>query len=482
MWFENFVFKTFKYHLSLISIMSIFRAYDVRGIYPDELDEELAYKIGRAFVTFLNSEEFKNGLEKQGFSKTFLNVKQVVVSQDMRTSGKSLKASLIKGITDQGADVIAIDGFCSTPKHYFAAYSLKAPASIMVTASHNPGQYNGFKFTRDNAIAISGDTGIKEIEKLVLKNKFEDVSSKGKIIKKDVTDDYKKYLLKFIEPSKVRPMKIVIDAGNGTGGRELELVLDKLPLDVIKMYFEPDGTFPNHEANPLLDENVVDIKKKILEENADFGIAPDGDSDRVFFFDENGERISGDFMTALIAEKMLEKNPGAKIIYDLRSSWVTAEYIKKAGGIPIMWRVGHAFIKDKMREIDAILGGEVSCHFYMKDNFNTDSGIIAALRVIQIFSEKNKKVSDIIKPLKKYSASGEINSKVEDKEAKMKELASKYKDGNISWLDGVRIDFEDWWFNVRPSNTEPLLRLNLEAKSKELMEEKRDEVLNLIRD
>jgi len=441
--------------------MSIFRAYDVRGVYPSELNEELAYKVGRAFVSFLK-------------------VKQVVVSMDMRTSSDSLKKELIRGITDQGADVISVKGLCSTPKHYFAAWFLKAPASIMVTASHNPGQYNGFKFTREKAIAISGDTGIKDIEKLVLANSFKEPSKKGKVIEKDVTSDYKKHLLKFM-PKKIKPLKIVIDAGNGTGGKELELVLDDFKeLELVKMYFEPDGTFPNHEANPLIEENTVDIRKRIVKEKADFGIAPDGDSDRVFFFDEKGQAISGDLITALIAEDLLEKDPGKKIIYDLRSSWVTPEVIKAAGGKPIMYRVGHAFIKDKMRKEDAILGGEVSCHFYFKDNFNTDSGIIASLVMIGIISKKGGTLSSIIKPLRKYFASGEINSSVSDKDGKMKELAGLYKKGKVSWMDGVRVDFSDWWFNVRASNTEPLLRLNLEAKSKKLMVEKRDEVLSVI--
>jgi phosphomannomutase len=440
--------------------MSIFRAYDVRGVYPKELDEELAYKIGRAFVVFLK-------------------VKQVVVSQDMRVSSDSLKKELIKGIIDQGADVIEIAGLCSTPKHYFSTWFLKAPGSIMVTASHNPGQYNGFKFTKENAIAISGDNGIKVIEKLVLENKFIDSSTKGKIIKKDVTKEYQKHILKFIDPSKVKPLKVVIDAGNGMGGKELELALDKLPLDVVKMYFKPDGNFPNHEANPLLDENCIDIKKRIVEEKADFGIAPDGDADRVFFFDEKGERISGDFITALIAEKLLEKEKG-KILYDLRSSWVTGEKIEEFGGKAVMCRVGHTFIKDQLRKEKAIFAGELSCHFYFRDNFNTDSGIVASLIIIELISQKNQKMSEIIKPFRKYFASGEINSSVVDKEGKMKELEKIYK-GKVSHLDGIRIDFSDWWFNVRASNTEPLLRLNLEAKTKSKMEEKRDEVLKVIR-
>lgn len=441
--------------------MSIFKAYDVRGVYPSELDEKLAYKIGRAFVSFLK-------------------VDKVAVSQDMRKSSEGLKKELIRGITDQGADVIEIEGLCSTPRSYFSCWFLRAPASIMVTASHNPGQYNGFKFTREKAIPISGNTGIKDIEQLVMGNKFKDAKKKGKVIEEDITENYRKHILSFIDAKKIKPLKVVIDAGNGMGGKDMELVLDKLPLKVVKMYFEPDGSFPNHEANPLKEENNADIKKRIIKEKADFGIALDGDADRVFFFDENAETIPADFITSLIAEEVLKGNKG-KVLYDLRSSWIVKEVIEKNGGKAGMCRVGHAFIKEQMRKEKAIFAGELSGHFYFKDNFYTDSGVIAVLKMIQLISEKGKKLSELVKPLKKYYASGEINSEVEDKEGKMKELAKIYKDGKVSWLDGIRIDFDDWWFNVRPSNTEPLLRLNLEAKSKKLMEEKRDEVLGVIR-
>ncbi len=442
--------------------MSIFKAYDVRGIYPDEIDEHLAYKIGRAFVVFMKA-------------------KQVVVSQDMRVSSDSLKKELLAGITDQGADVIEVQGFSSTPKHYFASWWLKAPASIMVTASHNPGKYNGFKFTRKDAIAISGEDGIKDMEKLVAENSFRKPTRKGRIIRKDITEEYKKHLMKFVDAKKIRPLKVVIDAGNGMGGRELELILDKLPLHVIKMYFEPDGSFPNHEANPLLDENCKAIIKRIRKEKADLGIAPDGDVDRVFFFDEKGRRIPGDLVTALIAEKLLERGRGEKVLYDLRSSWATKEKIEEHGGKALMCRVGHAFIKERMRKTNALFAGELSGHFYFRENFFTDSGIIAALKFLQIVSRKNKKVSDIIEPMKKYYVSGEINSTVKNKDKIMKKLGQLYADGKVTWIDGIRVDYDDWWFNVRPSNTEPLLRLNLEAKTKELMEEKRDEILGIIR-
>ncbi len=442
--------------------MSIFKAYDIRGVYPSELNEEIAYKIGRAFVSFLN-------------------IDKVVVSQDMRKSSESLKKELIRGITEQGADVIEIEGFCSTPRSYFACWFLKAPGSVMVTASHNPARYNGFKFTRHEAIPISADTGIKDIEKLVLENRFPESKRTGKVTKIDITADYKKHLFRFFDPSKIKPLKVVIDAGNGMGGKDMELILDSLPLKVTKLYFEPDGSFPNHEANPLKEENLVDIKRKIKEEQADFGIALDGDADRVFFIDENAETISSDFITCLIAEDLLKKNKGETILYDLRSSWITKETIEKNGGKAVMCRVGHSFIKEQMRKEKAIFAGELSGHFYFRDNFYTDSGVIAALKVIQIISESGKKLSELIRPLKKYFASGEINSEVKDKEGKIKELAERYKDGKVSFLDGIRVEYDDWWFNVRPSNTEPLLRLNLEAKSKELMEKKRDEILAIIR-
>ncbi len=444
------------------TIMSIFKAYDVRGVYPTELNEELAYKVGRAFTSFLK-------------------VDKAAVSQDMRDSSESLKKALVRGITDQGADVIDVEGLCSTPRHYFACWFLKTKGSIMVTASHNPGKYNGFKFTRQEAIPISGDTGIKDIERLVIKNRFKEPKKKGSIIKKDITLDYKKHILNFIDIKKIKPLKVVIDAGNGMGGADIELVLDKLPIKAVKMYFKPDGSFPNHEANPLNEENLRDIKKRILSEKADFGIALDGDADRVFFIDENSEVIPADFITCLIAEEYLKRNRGEKVLYDLRSSWVVKEVIERNGGKPGMSRVGHAFIKEQMRREEAVFAGELSGHFYFRDNFYTDSGIVAALKVIQIISEKGKRLSELVRPLRKYYASGEINSEVEDKEGRMKELAEIYKDGKVSWLDGIRIDFNDWWFNVRPSNTEPLLRLNLEAKSKKLMEEKRDEVLKIIR-
>ena len=439
--------------------MSIFKAYDIRGIYPSELNEETAYKIGRATASFLKA-------------------KQIVVGRDIRLSGKQLFDALAKGITGQGVDVIDI-GLCSSPMLYFAVNFLKAKGSVMVTASHNPKEYNGFKFTRENAIPISEDTGIKDIERLVNKNQFKDAKNKGKIVKKEILNDYTKFALKFAK--NIRPLKVVIDTANGMGGLEVPKVFKKLPCKVIPLFFKLDGTFPNHDPNPLKGESLRFLIEKVKKEKADLGIAFDGDADRVFFTTEQGEIIPADFITCLIAKEMLKHHPKEKILYDLRSSWIVKETVKACGGTTSMSRVGHAFIKEQLRKENGIFAGELSGHFYFRDAFYTDSGIVAAIWILNLLSAENKKFSELIKHLKKYFASGEINSEVKGKEGKIKELAKIYKDGKISWLDGIRVDYKDWWFNVRPSNTESLLRLNLEAKTKELMETKRDEILRIIR-
>ncbi len=440
--------------------MSIFKAYDIRGVYPKELNEDTAYNIGKAFADFMN-------------------VKKILVGRDMRLSSDNLFRSLSQAIIEQGSDVINI-GMCSSPMCYFACNLLKADASIMISASHNPKEYNGFKFTRKQAIPISADTGIKEIENLFNKRQFKSSKIKGKITTKEIMNDYVKHVMKFIK-NKDAKLKIVIDCGNGMGGIEAREVFKHLKCKITEMYFEPDGNFPNHEPNPLKEENVRELKEKVIEESADLGIAMDGDADRVFFISDTGEIIPSDFITCLIAKTYLKEKPGETVLYDLRSSWITKETIKNNGGNPVMSKVGHSFIKEQLRKANGIFGGELSGHFYFRDNFYSDSGIIACLKITDLIATEKKSISELIRPLKKYFASGEINSEVKDKDAKIKELSKKYKDGKISWLDGVRIEFDDWWFNVRPSNTEPLLRLNLEAKTKELMEKKRDEVLKIIR-
>ncbi len=444
---------------------SIFKAYDIRGIYPDELNEDLAYKIGRAFVVFMKC-------------------KEVMVGYDMRTSSGPLFGSLVKGITDQGADVSNI-GLCSTPLFYYACR--EASAGVMVTASHNPSKYNGFKLCRENAIPISGETGIMDIKELAKKGEFPASEKKGEVHEKDIMDDFIKFSISFLDKEKIdRKFKIVVDCGNGMGGYTYPKVFGRLEdlFEAEFLYEHPDGTFPNHEANPLKDETLAELKKRVVAAKADLGIALDGDGDRCRFIDEKGEAIDSDLMTALLARSVLKKHPGGRILYDLRSSWVVKEIIEENGGKAVMCRVGHSFIKKQMREEGAVFAGELSGHYYFTENKNAENTFLAVFHLINLLAGEKKPLSGLAGPLKKYFPSGEINSQVEDKEGVMKKLEKRYgKDARkVSWLDGIYIEFEDWWFNVRASNTEPLLRLNLEAKTKELMEEKRDEVLKLIRD
>jgi len=441
--------------------MSIFKAYDIRGIYPEQLNEEIAYKIGSAFVEFLKC-------------------KNVVIGRDMRLSSDSLFKALAKGVTDQGSDVINI-GLSTTPMLYFTVANYGFDSGLMVTASHNPKQWNGIKFTREKAIPISDATGIKEIKELVEKNNFEK-SEKGRIIKKDVLKDYVDFVLSFVDVKKIKPLKVVMDASNGMAGMIAPKVFEKIGIDIIPMYFELDGSFPNHQSNPLILENRQDIMKKVIEEKADLGIAWDGDADRCFFIDDKGNFIQGDFITGLFAESMLKKHPNSMILYDLRASWFVKDMIKKNNGRSRMCRVGHSFFKQYMREENAVFAGEVTGHYYYKyRDFYTDNGMIPALQMIELISIKNKPFSEILKITNNYFISEEINSKVNDKEAVIKKLEQEFSDGKIYHMDGVSVDYDDWHFNVRPSNTEPLLRLNLEAKTKEKMEEMRDKVLEIIR-
>ena len=441
--------------------MSIFKAYDVRGVYPEQLNEEIAYKIGRAFVEFLKC-------------------KNVVIGRDMRLSSDSLFKSLADGITDQGADAIEI-GLSGTDMLYFSVSNYGYESGIMITASHNPKEYNGIKFTREKAIPISDATGIKEIEKLVEKNDFEE-HEKGRIIKKDVLKDYVDFVLRFVDVNKIKPLKVVMDASNGMAGMIVPKVFEKIGIDIIPMYFELDGSFPNHQSNPLILENRKDIMKRVVDEKADLGIAWDGDADRCFFIDEKGRFLQGDFITGLLAENMLKKHPNSMILYDLRASWFVKDIIEKNNGKSRMCRVGHSFFKQYMRDENAVFAGEVTGHYYYKYNdFYTDNGMIPALQMLELISEKNKPFSETLKTTDHYFISGEINSEVENKEAVIKKLEQEFSDGKISHMDGVSVDYDDWHFNVRPSNTEPLIRLNLEAKTKEKMEEMRDKVLEMIR-
>jgi phosphomannomutase len=441
----------------------VFKAYDVRGIYPTEIDEAGAYAIGRAYV-----EQFQP--------------KRIAIGRDMRMSGPQMVAALTEGATDGGAEVLDV-GQIGTEMLYFAVGSLELDGGITCTASHNPKEYTGFKIVRAGALPVGGDSGLMEVRDRALKG-FGEVVHKGAVEKEDIWPAFLERVLSFIDPSAIKPLRVVVDAANGMGGRMLEPVLERLPqIDAVRCYFEPDGSFPSHEPNPLLPENREFIVAKVTEEKAALGIAFDGDADRCFFVDETGEFVPGDFITALFAETFLAKEPGAKIIYDVRASWAVPHTIEQAGGTALMNRVGHAFIKHRMRETGAVFGGEVSGHYYFREFSKADSGIIPALLMLEYVSKSGKPLSEALRPYREhYFITGEINTRVSDVSAKLEELEKHFSaQGKVTHLDGLSIDASDWHFNVRPSNTEPLLRLNLEALSPKLMEEKRDEVLAIIR-
>lgn len=441
----------------------IFKAYDIRGIYPDELNEEIAYKVGRAFATFLKPEE-------------------VIVGRDMRLSGASLQAALTAGLTDQGADVLDI-GMVSTDQYYFACGTERQPG-IMVTASHNPKAYNGFKMVREMPYLLSGDEGIQDIRRIVQAGVFESPDYRGKVRGADFREAFIEKVLSLINLDALRPLKIVADTANGMVGPILEQVTSRLPIELIGLYLEPDGNLPNHGLDPLQPENRAELQRRVVQENADAGFAFDGDGDRFFVIDNRGNFVPGDFLTAILGEYLLQKHPGSKIIYDVRASWCVPDRIHAAGGTPLMERVGHAFIKQRMADEDALFAGEVTGHYYFRDFFSADSGIVPSLVVLELLSRSGIPLSDLLRPLEeKYFISGEINSKVDDAGRRMKLLAEHFQDGEQSHLDGISVQYPTWHFNVRPSNTEPLLRLNLESiESPAEMERRRDEVLKIIRE
>jgi phosphomannomutase len=440
----------------------IFKAYDIRGLYPSELDEESAYRIARAYAMVLKP-------------------KVVVLGHDMRVSGDAICAATTRGLTDQGSNVIDV-GLTSTSMYYYAVNALKGDAGIMVTASHNPGQYSGFKMTGPGAIPSIAYVSNEELWRLACEGNFPDPDQKGEVIGREtVVENYITAVLENTGMSSFGDLKIVVDSGNGMSGMILPYLFDRVGNTPIRLFWELDGTFPNHEANPLKEETLKWLKESVISEKADLGAAYDGDADRVAFVDETGMSISGDLITALIAREMLKKAPGATIMYDLRSSWVVKEEIEKAGGKAVMCRVGHGLIKKQMREEGGYFAGELSSHYYFSDFYFTDNGDLAMLNVIKQILSSGKKMSELIRPLQRYFHSGEINSKVADVQSKLAELEKVYSSGNMLHLDGLTVEFDDWWFNVRPSNTEPLLRLNLEAKTKEKMEEKQKELLDLIR-
>jgi len=441
-----------------------FKAYDVRGLYPSELDEDGAYRVGRAYV-----EHFEP--------------KTVAVGRDMRLSSPDMAQAVIDGAADGGADVVDI-GLVGTEMLYHAVSELRLEGGICVTASHNPKEYTGMKIVRRGALPVGGDSGLAEIRALADAG-FGEVERRGDVRTEDVWSGFVSKVLSFVDVSKIRPLRVVVDAANGMAGLMLPPVLAHMPqLDVVSCYFEPDGSFPNHEPNPLLPENREFIVAKVREENADLGVAYDGDADRCFFVDDTGEFVPGDFVTALLAERVLETSPGQKVIYDVRASRAVPETIARAGGLALVNRVGHAFIKQRMRKEDAVFAGEVSAHYYFRDFSQADTGVVPFLLMLELLSLRGRKLSEILAAYRtRFFLTGEINTRVADVPLKLQELKERYtaEGGRISHLDGISIDFDDWHFNVRPSNTEPLLRLNLEALSEELMVEKRDEVLDLIR-
>ncbi|MDQ3822299.1 MAG: phosphomannomutase/phosphoglucomutase [Actinomycetota bacterium] len=464
----------------------VFKAYDVRGIYPTQLDEEGAYAIGRAFV-----EEFEP--------------RRIAVGRDMRLSAPAMTAAVIEGASAAGADVLDV-GMVGTEMVYFAVGELRLDGGIAVTASHNPKEYTGMKIVRRGALPVGGESGL-----LALRDRAIAASagsggqtgdrpgtgggqtgdrrgtggglSPGRVEKYDVWPAFVERVLSFVDVDAIRPLKVVIDAANGMAGAMLPPVLERLPVQAVRCHFEPDGTFPNHEPNPMLPENREFIVRKTLDERADLGVAFDGDADRCFFVDDGGEFVPGDFVTALLAETVLAKEPGGKILYDVRASWAVPETIERAGGTPLVNRVGHAFFKHRMRKEGAVFGGEVSGHYYFRDFSQADSGVVPFLLMLELVSRKGEKLSETLRHYReRFFLTGELNTPVADVALKLQELKERFgEEGTVSHLDGISVDAEDWHMNVRPSNTEPLLRLNLEARSRELMERKRDEVLAVIR-
>jgi len=441
----------------------LFKSYDIRGIAPEELSPELAYRIGRALVLELGADV-------------------VAVGRDMRVTGPLLSSSLIDGIRDQGADVTDL-GLVSTDALYFAVGKYGFPAGVMITASHNPAEYNGFKLCREGARAVSFEDGIKQIRDRALGDDFPPLAAnRGDLIEKDVIQAYAEHVLSMVDVSAIKPLKVAIDAGNGMAGKTVPVIARSLPVEVIPLYFELDGTFPNHPANPIEPENVRDLQKAVLDNECDLGIAFDGDADRMFLIDEQGRAVGGDMVTAMVAISLLRKHPGSAICYNLICSRSVPETIEEHVGRTVRTPVGHSLIKKIMREEDAIFGGEHSGHFYFRDNWYADSGLIAALTVLQLISEEGKPVSEVIGPIDTRYRSGEINTRVADAKSVVAAVEKRYsaEGATIDHLDGVTIGFPDWWFNLRASNTEPLLRLNAEAETPELLATKTAEVRSMI--
>ncbi len=441
-----------------------FKAYDIRGKVPSELNVDIAYKVGRAFVK-LN------------------NAKKVVIGMDVRTSSPELSVALANGLTDAGCDVIDL-GMCETEMIYFSTPYFDADGGVMITASHNPPEYNGLKFVKKGSVPMGLASGLGEVEQMILNDDLGELATKkGKVESKDIMSLFIESLNQFYDAKKMQPLKVVVNAGNGCVGPALDAIEDRLPIEMIKVFHEPDSSFPNGVPNPLLPENRQPTIDAIIKHNADLGVAWDGDYDRCFFFDETGEFIEGYYIVGLLAKSILRSFPGGKIVHDPRLIWNTIDIVEKAGGEAVVSQSGHAFIKEKMREVNSVYGGEMSAHHYFRENAYSDSGMIPFLLVLQLMAEDSKKLSELVGDMiAKYPCSGEINTTLDDPKAKIAEIKEKYSDGKLDELDGVSVEYDTWRFNVRMSNTEPLLRLNVESKGDaELMKAKTEELLELIR-
>ncbi|HEU4436120.1 MAG TPA: phosphomannomutase/phosphoglucomutase [candidate division Zixibacteria bacterium] len=431
---------------------TIFKAYDVRGTYPEQINGEIAYEFARAFALFLRPPA-------------------VVVGRDMRLSGDELFDGLSHGLVDSGVNVIDI-GLCSTDALYFAVGKWGAPAGVMITASHNPKEYNGFKTCRAEAAPLSASEGLNLIQDIMKRGKFEPIRAKGKLLGREVLPEFIQHILSFVDPKKIKPFAIAVDAGNGMAGKLIPELFKNLPCKLTPLYFELDGSFPNHPASPIEPENTEELRKVVVEQKLDLGVAFDGDADRMFLVDGSGKLLGGDVVTGLVAKKLLEKAPGAAVVYNLICSLLVPEAIAKAGGRPIRSRVGHAYIKPLMKTQNAIFGGEHSGHFYFRENWYADSGVIALVVCLELLSEVGKPLAELAREIDPYFRSGEVNFRVGDQQKIIEQVAQKFSDGKADREDGLTVEYADWWFNLRPSNTEPLLRLNVEAGSQELLQEK----------
>ncbi len=448
----------------------IFKAYDIRGIYPDQLNEEDAWKIGCATARFLPS-------LMTGYERGQAGANTLCVGRDMRTHSEPLAKALIEGIRSAGVGVVDI-GMIDTPQMYFAINHLKTCGGVQVTASHNPAKYNGFKVSGRGAVPIGGDTGLKDIQHLALAMPHTKGNPTGSFRRQDLSEEYKEHVLQFLRPG-LKDKKIAVDASNGMAGKTLPLLFGDGPVEILDINFEYTGKF-KHDPDPLKEKNLSQVRAMVKRQKCDFGLCFDGDADRMILVDEKGDTVSCDLLTALMVPYFLQRKPKSAVVYDLRSSRVVMEEIIKYGGTPRRERVGHAYMKKAMRDSHAVFGGELSGHFYYADNFCADSAAITMVHLLNVVNDGGKPISELIAPLRRYANSGEINFKVEDKEAKMEDLARRYGDGQIDRLDGVTVGFKEWWFNCRPSNTEPLLRLNIEARTQEMLDEKLAEIEGLL--